>query len=1142
MCQNHSPFVNLHVHTAYSLLDSISKPQDIMNKVKAMGQPAVAITEHGNVFSAVKATKLAKALGVKHIYGCEFYTCDNRFEKNKDRAYYHMTILAKNESGRININKLVSIANIEGFYRKPRIDFELLQQYGEGLIILSGCMASELQQTLAGGKIGDRDVVVTPENYRRAKQVAARYKKLFGDDYYIEVQSHRDHRQQTLNRYLVNIAKELGIKWVATADSHFVEESDMELHGIFVQIGQSREVGETYHDTQLQSEEEARVRLKPALTDEEIDVAISTTMEIMEKCNAKIPLSAPLIPHVEVPEYYNGIKIEDEDDFLQKLCNEGWKKRGIHLKRNQKVLRYKDGSWIHIQGANESGRILLAKYEIEQGNAELVPLTDIYKERLLYEYNAVSKMGFTGYYLMVRSYANSVRRRGIARGSGGGSLIAYLLNIVNIDPVRFNLKFERFIDVAQLELLQNGQITPEELKIPDFDLDFGTEEREKVIQYIVETYGKDRVASIGTFMNMKDKSAVKDVGRVLNIPFNVTNEITKIMDEDSIEECIKDGRLAVFAQKYPKLFEYAQKLSGLPRSFSMHPCGKVITIDELNHYTGLSVNEGELVFHLDMKDCEALGLVKIDTLGLRTVDVEYDTIDMILDDQNLLPILLEWGDAKGINYNVNDRQSLEQLAEKLLDPDYMDFEDPKVLEVFQNGFTDGVFQFESEGMKKTLKEMKPTGIDDLAVANALYRPGSLKYIPNYIARKHGLEKYSYLHPTLKPILEKSFGIIVFQEQLIDIGRMAGLRNPDKLRIATGKKIQSVMDEVRPELLEGLLKMGWTKEQFEQLWADMLEFAKYSFNASHSYAYAIIAFACAYLKTYFPVQFMTALFNSYEGKHDRMDVCYREARRLGVEIKPLSIVHPSATCEVVNGKINYGLTLIKHCNRQIARELKEIGWGYKDFTEMLVAIKEKTSVNARQLQILIKLGFFDLFGKRERLIKVWQLFDKRYKTTHKEKTKVARIAEIREFEHSFDNEIGKALHELSAKEAYDAISETIRNEREYYGYAMTNYCNINENLYMVVGIDTKYTPKITLLNLKYGVEEEVKMKKAFFFKKEIDGSMVETMFVNDIIEVSKFATRAKQTMDASGNWVPTGELDKYIEVAKLKHRMVDKVDE
>lgn len=1033
-------FCNLHVHSAYSLLDSISKPEDIVAKVKAMKQPSVALTDHGNVHASVKLYKLCKQNNIKFIYGCEFYICDDRFIKDKNNKYFHLTILAKNEQGRLNLNKLVSIGHLEGLYYKPRIDFKILSEYRNGLIILSGCMASEFQRTLQGGTL-DTGLEITSGNIERAKDVARKYQIVFGDDYYLEVQSHRDIRQQKLNRAIVDIGKELGIQWVSTSDSHFIDAADQELHSIFVQIGREQEVGETYNDTQLQSEDEARQFLKPGLTDEEIDIAIRNTLNIMDKCNVELPLSAPLIPHVEVPKGFSS-----EEDYLKHLCNQGWVKREINKYPKELIKQYKD--------------------------------------RLFYEYNAITQMGFSGYYLLVHSYANTVRRRGIARGSGGGSLVAYLLNIVDIDPIQYGLYFERFIDVSALDLLKEGIIKPEELKIPDFDLDFGSEDREVVVQKLINTYGKDKVASLGNFQYIWDKSAIKDVGRVLGIPFDITNQITKELGEDSIEDVLTNSTFANYKEQYPRLFDYAKKLAGLPRSFGMHPCGKVVVIDELTHYTAISNNDGETVLQVDMNDAELLGLVKCDFLGLRTVDLIYDVLDMI-----------------GKDYDY-------------ISPRNLNFKDENVLNIFRNGWTDGIFQFESDGMKSTLIKMIPTGLDDLGVANALYRPGSMKYIDNYINRKHGIEKFEYLHPDLKSIVSNTYGIIVFQEQLIEIGRLAGMRNPDELRKATGKKKPEVLAKVEPELRQGLYSRGWSKEQVDQLWEDMLMFAKYSFNKSHSYAYSIIAYIVAYLKAYHPTEFVCALFNSFEGKHEKMNGCYKEAKRLNVEFAKLSFRNPTPLCTVEDGKINYGTSLIKHCNRQIANDLKLLkDNNYVSFIDLLIDIEEKTSLNSRQIMILINLDAFSEFGDSIKLLAIYNEFssgENRYSKTHKDKTKNKRIDALKTFE---------VMEQHATKKS---ITELIQHQIEHLGYIDLTFPNIDMEYAVILEIDKKYTPRITAYHLKTGEEKVYKISKKDFF----DQYKEDIFKVGMLIKIKNTQSKHKKKQ-VDGKWIDLPETEEWI---------------
>ncbi|TVX85965.1 DNA polymerase III subunit alpha [Paenibacillus agilis] len=828
-------FVNLHLHTAYSLLDGMSKPEDVIQKVASLKQTAVAITEHGNVFSAVKVHKLAKKENIKHIYGAEFYITDDRFVQDKTKKYYHLTVLAKNEQGRRNINKLASLGYLEGFYFKPRIDHELLERYKEGLIVMSGCMASEVQQALAGGKIGDGEIEITEANKELARGVVRKYRRIFGRDYYLEVQAHRDFRQQQLNRAIVDLAGKESIEYVATTDSHFVEEDDLELHGIFIQIGTNREAGETYQDTHIMDAGEVTKKLLGSMTYDEAEIAVRTSLVIADKCNVDLPLSEPIIPHVDIPEGFN-----DEIAYLKELINKGWARREIRKKKDVQK----------------------------------------YKERLNYEFNSITKMGFEGYFLLVESYVNSVKRRGIARGSSGGSLIAYLLGITEIDPIPYGLYFERFIDVGALDLLESGQITRKELKIPDVDSDFGTSDRDKVVSDIIKKHGEDKFAAIGQFGYIWDKSAVKDVGRVLNIPFAVTNQMTQQMGDLTITYMREAGLFTHWFEEYPKLFEYAEKIAGLPKSFGVHPCGKIISIKEIDYYTAIASNDGTIVFQGDMDDTDDLGLVKVDILGLKSIDVIYDTLEMI-----------------GKDYDY-------------INPDKLNFSDESILKLFREGRTDGVFQFESIGMKETLRQVYPDGIEDLGVCNALFRPASMKHIEHYAKRKKGLEKYSYLHPDLELVLKATKGIMTFQEQLIEIGWIAKMKNPDKIRKATGKKSMALMTECKAELYEGLGRRGWSEEQLETLWEVMIDFASYSFNKSHAMAYAIIAWQMAKLKHYHPVEFMTSLLNSKIGDIADISHYVSECKRMGIKVNVPDINGSQGKFTVKNNDIVFGLLAIR----------------------------------------------------------------------------------------------------------------------------------------------------------------------------------------------------------------------------------------
>lgn len=828
-------FINLHLHSNFSLLDGLSKPEDIVQKVASIRQTGFALTEHGNLFSSVKARKLAEKENIKHIYGMEAYITEDRFVQDKTKKYYHLTILAKNEKGRLNLNKLSSLAYLEGFYFKPRIDYELLKKHCEGLIILSGCLAGELQRILTGGRYDEENFSIIQEDIEKAKRVVKWYREAFGRDYYLEVQAHRDSRQQLVNRTIIDLALEFGIDYVATTDSHYTGQDDKELHDIFIQIGTNRESGETYEDCFIMSSKEVYDRL-PSLTPEEREIAIRTSLVIADKCNVTLPLSEPIIPHVPTPTGFNS-----EEDYLKHLCNQGWIRREIKNKPHD---------------------------------------TKVYKERLMYEYNAISKMGFSGYFLLVDSYVNSVKRRGIARGSSGGSLVAYLLGITEIDPIPYGLYFERFIDVGALDDLESGIITRRELKIPDIDSDFAPSDRDKVVDFIVDRYGKDKFASIGQFGYIWDKSAIKDVGKVLDIPYTERNKITQQLGDLTIEFARESGQLSEWFNKYPKLFEYAEKLAGTPKSFGVHPCGKIVSVENIDYYTGITSNDGTTVFQGDMDDTDDLGLVKVDLLGLKSLDVIYDTLDMI-----------------GKDYDY-------------INPDRLNFKDKNVLEVFTTGQTTGVFQFESAGMRETLRDVKPDGIEDIGVCNALFRPSSMKYISHYAKRKRGEEKVTYLHPDLEDILGETMGIWVFQEQMISLAKLSGMKSPDTIRKAIGKKKFDLMVKAKDELFDGLRKRNWNEEQLDILWQDMIDFSSYSFNKSHSTAYGIIAFQMAKLKAYHPVEFMTALLNVNINSRKDVAVYVNECKRMGIEVMLPDINKSEGKFSIENNKIRFGLIGIK----------------------------------------------------------------------------------------------------------------------------------------------------------------------------------------------------------------------------------------
>lgn len=1065
--------VHLHVHTKYSLLDGMMHIEDIATRLKEIGQDTIAITEHGNLYSSVEACSKLSKEGVKVIEGCEMYICDDVNVKSKDSKYYHLILLSKNETGRLNLNWLVSQSTLHKYYGKPRIDFQMLQEHHDGLICLSACMAGEVQRAIMA------------ENVNDAELIALKYKNLFGEDYYIETQAHAGVEQQYLNTKLIEIANKLNIKYTVTCDAHYLRQDDQKYHNVFVQIGTSREAGETYDDCYLQSEEEV-IANSPSIS-EYIVEAIKTTHEIANKCENTIPLSAPIIPHVPVPKEY-----KSELSYLQRLCNDGFKQKGF-------------GSWTYEQWKD----YLTDKIVQEDGTVQEVELVkfdsakdirDQYIQRARYEMNALKEMGFEGYYLLVHSYVNAAKRRGIARGSGGGSLLAYLCGIVDIDPIKYGLYFERFIDVGAIDLLKDGTITKKELKIPDFDVDFSPNDRDNVMQFIVDRYGEPNVVSLGQFSYMWAKGAIKDIGRVLEIPFEVTNEITKNLDNETIDEAISLGLLDAYKDQYPALFEYASKLSGLPKSFGVHPCGKVIATREAMFYNATEFNEGKNTWVLegDMHSADDLGLVKIDLLGLRTLDVIYDVLDMI-----------------GKDYNY-------------IAPHIINMNDPKIWHEFAQGNTECIFQFESSGMKHMLKDMKCNSMENLSAANALYRPGSKAFIPNYVNRKNGVEAIEYLHPDLQSILGNSYGIIVFQEQLIEIGRLAGLRNPDELRKATAKKKPKLMAKIEPELKNGLIKRGWTTEQVDELWVTILRFASYSFNKSHSSAYAITAYLTMYLKVYHTAEFFCACINSYDGDIENIVKTIKEAKRMGVDIRynTWRKMQGKTTCD--NGTVYLGVNTIKGCGENVSNALLELGKNhYDNFFDLLNDFNNSPSINNGQIETLIKLNFFNEFGGTFKLLSMYKMHEsysgkkiikKEKNTLPLELVQKYTISETPK-QYRFDaDSMNAMLKELSNSVENKDVPLISRLEAEFELLGYISYVDQTlQNIGLVVDVDTKYSPKITVYHIDTGDTVVYKLKKAAYQYNPFDRGEIIHFYFED---------RNKSKM-INGEWQKLPEKEPWI---------------
>ena len=902
-----------------SLRDSIIKPDEMVERLKEIGQDTIAITDHGSSLGGVSIYKKLKENGIKYIHGCEFYICDDVKVKDKDNKYYHLVVLCKNETGRLNMNKLITLSNRpENKYSKPRIDFEMLSEYGEGLIILSACLAGEISKAIMHG---DKE---------KAESIALKYKQRFGDDYFLEVQARVEDTQIEVNKAIKTLAEKVGVECVVTTDAHYTYKADKKYQNKYAFNGSYKEDGESYADCYIQSELEVREHLD-YFDDDFIDAVIANTHKIADRCNVEIPLSAPIMPHVDTPAEYS-----DNKEWLMALCRDGFKEK-LNID-------------VDTQTICDTSRLdnLYTDDKIKE-----------YIDRYHYELNSLDRMGFIDYILLVYSYANVAKRRGIARGSGGGSLINYVTNITDIDPIEHGLYFERFIDVGALDLLESGEITAKELKIPDIDIDLSGEDCNKVLKYLYDKYGEDRVASIAKFGTNKTKGTIRDLCKVLDIDLQTADSIAKAFAEYEIEDIdnMISGKIPrernadnaiYYVETYSELFEYVRKLNGLPKSFGLHACGRVVATRDLDYFLPSCYDSNGIRYlQGDMHDVEDMGLVKIDLLGLRTLDQEYDTLEMA-------------GETKDF---INPKQ---------------DYGDPKVLDVFRNGDTVGIFQMSSYGMKQTLKKMDVSNINDIAVANALFRPGAMAYIDNFCRRRKGQEAFEYLHPDLEPILKSTYGIIVFQEQLIEIGRLAGVHNPDLLRKATGKKDPELLNQVKPELEEKLLNRGWSPIQFTMLWDDMLAFAKYSFNLAHAASYGILAYMTAKQKAYYPAEFYAGLCNSYLGESsfvkDNAQEIIEDAERHNIVLKGFDYKQDHRRCSVQDGAIIYGIPLIKDCNANMGQVLCDVGKRKHDTFFKLVQDLLTYGIGKKQIEILIRLDFFTDFGNSSTLLHNMELYD------------------------------------------------------------------------------------------------------------------------------------------------------------------------
>ncbi len=890
-------FTHLHVHTEYSLLDGSGKIPEMVAQAKELGYDSLAITDHGVMYGVIDFYRAAKAQGIKPIIGCEIYvTNGSRFDREigqGDDRYYHLVLLAENNTGYSNLMKIVSLGFTEGFYYKPRVDYEVLEKYSGGLIASSACLAGIVQKNLMRG------------HYEDAVREALRLQQIFGkNNFFLELQDHGMQEQKMVNAQLIRMSEETQIPLIATNDVHYTYDSDPEAHDILLCI----QTGKKLHDEDRMRYEGGQYYLKSPEEMEQlfsyIPEAIDNTGKIAERCNVEIEFGVQKLPRYDVPEGFTA------EEYLTRLCEEGLRRR------------YEDFESL--------------------------------EPRLHYELDTIRQMGYVDYFLIVWDFINYAKRNGImvgpGRGSAAGSLVSYCLEITDIDPIKYSLIFERFLN-------------PERVSMPDIDVDFCFERRGEVIEYVSEKYGRDKVVQIITFGTMAARNVIRDVGRVLDMPYGAVDSIAKMIPTDlgiTIDKALAaNNELRRAYETDPQikyLIDMGKRLEGLPRHASMHAAGVVISKEPIMEYVPLARgSDGSIVTQFVMTTLEELGLLKMDFLGLRTLTVIQNCLQMI-----------------------------EKNAGVSIDLNRIDYNDSAVLDMVGAGKTEGVFQLESAGMKSFMRELKPKSLEDIIAGIALYRPGPMDFIPKYISGKNSSQEIQYDCPQLKPILETTYGCIVYQEQVMQIVRdLAGysLGGADVLRRAMSKKKDAVMQAERKRFVygdeatnvPGCVRNGISEQVANKIYDDMIDFAKYAFNKSHAAAYAVVSYQTAYLKYYFPTEFMAALMTSVMSNMTKLSGYIQECRDLHIQILPPDINEAESGFTAHGQNIRYGLSAIKGVGKNIIDTIvaeRNASGRYIDLYDFCQRLANR-ELNKRAVENFIKAGVFDSFGlTRKQLLHIY----------------------------------------------------------------------------------------------------------------------------------------------------------------------------
>jgi DNA polymerase-3 subunit alpha len=915
-------FIHLHNHSHYSLLDGLTKIDDLVKAAVTDGAPAIALTDHGVLYGAIEFYQKCKKAGIKPIIGVEAYLAPNsRFDKNtrEDARSFHLVLLAENNIGYKNLIKLVSIAHLEGFYYKPRIDWELLKEHHEGVIAMSACLGGEISQLILQG------------NLDKARTRIKDYAELFGPDhYYLEIMDHPELEGQVkVNEQLIALSKELNVPLVATNDSHYVRPEDDEAQDILLCLQNKKKIEDTDRMRMIGF---GNYSIRPKAEMEKVFAhvpeAISNTLKIAEMCNVEIALGEVQLPHFEVPENYSG------DSYLLHLCELGLEKKYSLIKEGDDYV-FKAGA---------------APLPANLSKEQII-------ERLQYELGVIAKMGWPAYFLIVADFVNWAKNNkivvGPGRGSAAGSLVCYLTGITNLDPLQYDLLFERFLN-------------PDRISMPDIDMDFADIRRADVLDYVAEKYGHDHVAQIITFGTMAARAAVRDVGRVLGAPYDYCDRISKSIPMfTSLDKALKEvpevKEIYQNEAEGKKILDFAKKLEGVARHSSTHACGVLITPKSLTEYVPIqyaSSSDKTIVSQYSLHPVEDLGLLKMDFLGLKNLTIIESALKII-----------------------KKTRGLE------IDIDNLNLDDQSSYELFQKGETTGVFQFESSGMKRYLRELKPTEFEDIIAMVALYRPGPMEWIPDFIKGKHKEKKVVYLHPKLEPILARTYGVAIYQEQVMQIARSLAGFSPgeaDVLRKAMGKKIAALLAEQKEKFIDGCVKNGIHQELAEKVFSFIEPFAGYGFNRSHAACYAMIGYQTAYLKAHWPVEFMAALLTADQHDSDRVAIEIEECKAMGIKVMPPDINESFDSFTVVTAgtkenrearpdeqvnTIRFGLNAIKNVGENIVsvviKERKQNG-PYRDIFDLLERVQDK-DLNKKSLESLIKSGALESFGTRSFLL-------------------------------------------------------------------------------------------------------------------------------------------------------------------------------